>query len=1537
MGISINDRQQATDLNFTPYTNTPTDSANTNTPTDSANTNTPTDSAKKMSFQNTSLEYCSDNEANPEEANTLSKIPNGKEKKLKLSVRNNKFLSIHRGHVQFHRLLRMMLSIVCCALYIIQTLLSQSHYPYPSYCCPVAQYTTQPCVLSSYQNATVGWEMNRIGCVYTNKLSKVFQNANSQYVLGNISEARFSESTNGNVCKPYCQSGMNCSSEIMKACQCAIECGNTLYCGAVEQRDCEGFNYLKLLFYEKPLWLYLLQIASSLLAMSYAVVRSMVLWKRGLWITKIIDGYFIIDCMNGALSLTSLAFVPCLKDLYIPLFLQCFTARIIVSNILYSFDVTYSPNKFLTPVIQKITAALLWLAGILFSFICVVHYLERIACDDSSHVTTLFQSLWFVVVTITTVGYGDKYPGTPLGQLSVIFLILIILVFLPKTLTDILELIDDSKQNYRFYNGHMRNKHVVLCVSKLDMTLINDFLDEFYSHKDNALLITVVLTSQTPSPLVKIRLSSSLWKKKVLVIVGSALKQRDLERVKLELAKACILLSDRTTDDAQFADQETILRASSIQRVAPHVKLYVHILKPENQMNVKSANQVICEGQLKQVLMANNCMYPGLSSFLTLLLHTTTPEKGNDSTNWQQLYDYSSGNEIYDIKLKDSLLFSQLVGRNFLFASVIILRTTEVLLFAIKPANETEILLNPGRHHILQNEDILYYISQDKEEQMFVEGGISDEEIKRLGEVFMPTTPYIVKKGSESLIETGDSCLGYSIQTEETRFQFDQYRSRSESRNSFKKQRAVTTFHDPEIEKGETCADHHQQQHQQQRKLAPKLKSLTIGHPFKPIHFSSEHSSEKGMSHEGFHDRMSGILQDRSQTHELQSLIEVEQCERNEILESFYNQASQTTYISVNKVPTYFGVKETVRHLNKESVSQCCLQSGWKILCHESEFKAVKKIQQPEEVVERMLFLTGFKRPLIVCANEAGSQLYEFLLPLRAYHIPTEDLIPIVLLLPNIPDNAFLEAITWIPYIKFIVGSQESVDDLLIAGALDAVGIIICLGDGTPEIKDEGNMVDASRISTAQKMSQIFVNTKFYVELTERWSMRYLKLESGHSFHTLMPKNIRDFIHTPYFMSSQAFAPSMMDTLLFQCTQKDYILDLVYLLLGLKQTPGSGYIGKVAVTQSDIDTYQTYGRLMLSLANSYNDLPIAIYRTRVIKVKNSMGYMNYEYERTKVYLEKRAKYHKIFDKVPDIPNKVEHSHILVNPPVNTPLKRKDVLLVLKVCSPEQYNIIHNFKSPTRKDFPLPSRDMSGCSEDSDDDKQKITISKMRISLRKLSPGVQMKKLIDRENTPTKQKPIISPLRKLSLTKPNKGRNDSLSSVEPKMMEEFEKSRSFDIAMLKRPKELSIEERRQTSLDDRATHDYESSSDNLETEFTGITESIESGEKDEELKQGEVKSKPIVIKSSRIVKKTGRRPVRKKPIVKPPSKTFQIGIAGLFLKRAPNATQPRGRRVNRPSRGRKRIHYANSRAPEKPEITVTNIDDDLLNEEDTFLK
>lgn len=50
------------------------------------------------------------------------------------------------------------------------------------------------------------------------------------------------------------------------------------------------------------------------------------------------------------------------------------------------------------------------------------------------------------------------------------------------------------------------------------------------------------------------------------------------------------------------------------------------ILKPVLSVNIKFSDCVVCEDEFKYALFANNCMYPGMSTLVTLLLHTSEVE-----------------------------------------------------------------------------------------------------------------------------------------------------------------------------------------------------------------------------------------------------------------------------------------------------------------------------------------------------------------------------------------------------------------------------------------------------------------------------------------------------------------------------------------------------------------------------------------------------------------------------------------------------------------------------------------------------------------------------------------------------------------------------------------------------------------------------------------------------------------------------------------------------------------------------------------------
>ena len=59
--------------------------------------------------------------------------------------------------------------------------------------------------------------------------------------------------------------------------------------------------------------------------------------------------------------------------------------------------------------------------------ICGIHHLERAVRDPWN----FFECIWFVVVTFSTVGYGDFRPGDWPGQTFVIIMIACALILLP--------------------------------------------------------------------------------------------------------------------------------------------------------------------------------------------------------------------------------------------------------------------------------------------------------------------------------------------------------------------------------------------------------------------------------------------------------------------------------------------------------------------------------------------------------------------------------------------------------------------------------------------------------------------------------------------------------------------------------------------------------------------------------------------------------------------------------------------------------------------------------------------------------------------------------------------------------------------------------------------------------------------------------------------------------------------------------------------------------------------------------------------------
>ncbi|TSM85957.1 Potassium channel subfamily T member 1 [Bagarius yarrelli] len=432
---------------------------------------------------------------------------------------------------------------------------------------------------------------------------------------------------------------------------------------------------------------------------------------RGNIFEQIFQVSFILEMINTVPFIITI-FWPPWRNIFVPVFLNCWLAKSALENMIN--DLHRAIQRTHSAMFNQVLILICTLLCLVFTGACGIQHLERAGKNLS-----LFDSLYFCIVTFSTVGYGDVTPKIWPSQLLVVIMICVALVVLPLQFEELAYLWMERQKSGGNYSRHraQTEKHVVLCVSSLKIDLLMDFLNEFYAHPRLQDYYVVILCPTEIDIQVRRVLQIPLWSQRVIYLQGSALKDQDLMRAKMDDAEACFILSSRNEVDRTAADHQTILRAWAVKDFAPNCPLYVQILKPENKFHVKFADHVVCEEEFKYAMLALNCVCPATSTLVTLLVHTSRGQEGQTSPEqWQRTYGRCSGNEVYHIRLMDSKFFGEYDGKSFTYASFHAHKKYGVCLIGVKREENKSILLNPGPRHIMAATDTCYYINITKEE-----------------------------------------------------------------------------------------------------------------------------------------------------------------------------------------------------------------------------------------------------------------------------------------------------------------------------------------------------------------------------------------------------------------------------------------------------------------------------------------------------------------------------------------------------------------------------------------------------------------------------------------------------------------------------------------------------------------------------------------------------------------------------------------------------------------------------------------------------
>ncbi|XP_005744804.1 calcium-activated potassium channel subunit alpha-1a isoform X17 [Pundamilia nyererei] len=342
---------------------------------------------------------------------------------------------------------------------------------------------------------------------------------------------------------------------------------------------------------------------------------------------------------------------------------------------------------------------------------------------QNSQSLSYWECVYLLMVTMSTVGYGDVYARTTLGRLFMVFFILGGLAMFARYVPEIAALILNRKKFGGSYNSTRGRKHIVVC-GHITLESVSNFLKDFL-HKDRDDVNVEIVFLHNISPNLELEALFKRHFTQVEFYQGSVLNPHDLARVKIESADACLILANKYCADPDAEDASNIMRVISIKNYHPKIRIITQMLQYHNKAhllnipswNWKEGDDAICLAELKAGFIAQSCLAQGLSTMLANLFSMRSFIEIEEDT-WQKYYLEGVANEMYT-----EYLSSAFVGLSFPMVCELCYVKLKLLLIAIEFKSEQResrsrkrILINPGNHVKLQEGTLGFFIASDAKE-----------------------------------------------------------------------------------------------------------------------------------------------------------------------------------------------------------------------------------------------------------------------------------------------------------------------------------------------------------------------------------------------------------------------------------------------------------------------------------------------------------------------------------------------------------------------------------------------------------------------------------------------------------------------------------------------------------------------------------------------------------------------------------------------------------------------------------------------------
>ncbi len=292
----------------------------------------------------------------------------------------------------------------------------------------------------------------------------------------------------------------------------------------------------------------------------------------------------------------------------------------------------------------------------------------------------LRDALWWTVVTMTTVGYGDISPHTVSGKIIGVFLMLTGIGFLGLLTATIASVfVENRMMQYKGLNDIKAKNHFVICGWNHQAEHI---VSELLADPKSRERPVVILADLEEHPLPDMNVQ----------FVRGAVQDKTLDKAALPEADTVIILADEKVAPA-YRDAKLVMDTLTIRTTCPRVYICAELTDAQNLEHARraGANEIIIEGELRSHLIAQAALDHGVSELVS------------------ELMSNGAGHELYKTAIPDSM-----AGKRFYEVFCELKKERNVITLGVRRNENNTLLTNPDADYVVQKGDHFILLSLDR-------------------------------------------------------------------------------------------------------------------------------------------------------------------------------------------------------------------------------------------------------------------------------------------------------------------------------------------------------------------------------------------------------------------------------------------------------------------------------------------------------------------------------------------------------------------------------------------------------------------------------------------------------------------------------------------------------------------------------------------------------------------------------------------------------------------------------------------------------